>query len=480
MQFGPLNYVKIGPHGTLEPSGNLHTSRSDLDQIIAYLGDPSRKKLTIHFHGGLVSEDSGLGTARAMTTVYATAGAHPVTFIWETGFLETVRDNLNTITQTELFKKLLALALKHAMKALGLSIPGKGPGQTMSVSEIQARLASGAPFEDFDGAARGAARVRTQQELDEAYPAIQEEIREDVEADEDIESLLKDEAPLTPLLNQPSVAVSPEEKARGFIATAKIAIALGQIVYRVTKRYIQKHDHGFYPTVVEEILREFYLADLGQWIWGDMREKAQQMWQPNDGLNGDAIHGGRYLIEELSKLQQRRNDLIVDLVGHSAGSIVICHLLKMAAEANLPISIRNIIFMAPACSSQLFLNDIARAPARYKQFRMFTMSDTVECRNFLVPLVYTRSLLYLISGALDGFDDEPIAGMDRFLLGQPPFEEGDLREIDQFLSVPGSDRLVLSKTPDDAPRGKRCTAERHQDFDDNGPMQDSLIFLISQ
>jgi hypothetical protein len=62
------------------------------------------------------------------------------------------------------------------MKALGLSIPGKGPGQTMSVSEIQARLASGAPFEDFDGAARGAARVRTQQELNEAYPAIQEEI----------------------------------------------------------------------------------------------------------------------------------------------------------------------------------------------------------------------------------------------------------------------------------------------------------------
>jgi hypothetical protein len=478
--FGSLNYIKIGPRGTLEPSGSLHTSREDIDELIRYLSDPAQKKLTIHCHGGLVSEESGLTTARAMTTVYAAAGAHPVTFIWETGFLETVKDNLNTITQTELFKKLLALALKHAMKALGFTIPGKGPGQPMSLAEIQARLASGAPFEEFDAGARGVAAIHTEAELDEAFPEIREEVSEDVEADLAIGTLLIVEAPETPLFNHGAVAVSESEKGKGVVTATKLALALAKIVYRITKRYIRKHDHGFYPTVVEEILREFYLADLGQWVWGNMKEKADQMWLSCDGLAGNAIHGARYFLEQLCELQRRRDDLVIDLVGHSAGSIVICQMFRAAADANLPIKIRNVIFMAPACSSKLFLKEIVHVSGRFEKFRMFTMNDAFECKNFLVPLVYTRSLLYLISGALDGEDDEPVAGLDRFLQNQPPFGDPELQEIDAFLGAPGGDRLVLSKTPEDAPRGKRCTAERHQDFDENGPMQDSLIFLISQ
>jgi len=477
--FGKLNYIKIGPHGTLDPSGELHTTREDIDDIIRLLGDPAKTKLTVHFHGGLVNESSGLKTAKAMTTVYAAAGAHPVTFIWATGFLDTVEDNLNTITQTALFKKLLALALKHAMKALGMAIPGRGPGQPMTLTEIQSRLASGAPFEYLDAGARGASSVRTEEQLDTELPQIEEEVREDVEADPDIDLLLKEEAPLTPLLDQRTVMPTEGEGTRGLITSAKLAIAITKVVYRITKRYIRKHDHGFYPTVVEEVLREFYLADFGEWVWGNMKQKAGQMWLPPNGLARHEIYGGRYFLEELHKLQQRRSDLIVDLVGHSAGSIVICQMLKAAAAANLPIRIRNVIFMAPACSSKLFLDEIVRAPDRYQRFRMFTMSDDYECKNLLVPLVYTRSLLYLISGALDGFDDEPIAGMERFLGLQVPFHDLESREINEYLLAHDSGCLVLSKTAENAPRGRRCTAERHQDFDDNGPMQDSLITLIS-
>lgn len=189
--FGKLNYIKIGPHGTLEPSGKQHSSREDIDGIIRYLRAPAQTKLTVHFHGGLVSESSGVTTAKAMATVYAAAGAHPVTFIWQTGFLETIIDNLNTIGQTELFKKILSLALKHTMKALGLTLGGRGPGETMTLSEIQAQLASGAPFEYLDGSARGAASIRTEEELGAELPQIEEEVREDVEADPEIESLLK-------------------------------------------------------------------------------------------------------------------------------------------------------------------------------------------------------------------------------------------------------------------------------------------------
>jgi hypothetical protein len=478
--FGKLNYVNIGPHGTLAPTGQLSTTTADIDAIFDYLSSTNQRKLTIHFHGGLVPESSGLATAKEMTSVYAAAGAHPVTFIWETGFLETVKDNLNTINQTELFKKLLALAIKHAMKALGLSFPGKGPEQPLSITEIQAKLASGAPFEDFDATARGAAQVRTEAELQAMRSDILAGIEEDVQADPEIPALLQNEAPRTPLFNETAVAVTESDKQKGILTFAKLAMAVAEIVYRVAKRYLQKHDHGFYPTVVEEVLRQFYLADLGQWVWGDMTTKAGEIWLANDGLQGNSIHGGHYFLEGLAKLQSSSPNLIVDLVGHSAGSIVICQMLKTASAANLRVKIRNIIFMAPACTSGLFHDEIVRNPTRCKAFRMFTMADDYECKNQLVPLVYTRSLLYLISGVLDDAVDKPVAGMARFLQ-DPPFDDPALRDIGAFLSTTGPDiRLVLSTTADNAPRGLRCTAQRHQDFDENGPMQDSLIFLIGQ
>jgi len=478
--FSELNYVNIGRHGTLSPSGALHTRKEDIDAIFAYLGQNSVKKLTVHFHGGLVSESGGLATAKAMTTVYAAAGAHPVTFIWETGFLETVKDNLNTINQTELFKKLLALAIKHALKALGMSLPGKGAGQTLSINEIQAKLASGAPFADLDATARGAANARSEAELESMRGDIREGVEEDIQSDPEIQSLLENEAPQTPLLNKSTVAVSDGDKQKGILLFGKVALGVAEVVYRVVKRYLQKSDHGFYPTVVEELLRQFYLADLGQWVWGNMTTKAGEMWLPNDGLSGTAIHGARYFLEKLANFQQQSPALVVDLVGHSAGSIVICQMLKTAEALGLKLKIRNIIFMAPACTAELFHDEIVQHPGRCANFRMFTMSDAYECKNQLVPLVYSRSLLYLISGVLDDDVDEPVAGMERFL-EDPPFNKPMLRDIAAFLTGAGTGaRLVLSKTADDAPRGQRCTAERHQDFDENGPMQDSLIFLISQ
>lgn len=62
---------------------------------------------------------------------------------------------------------------------------------------------------------------------------------------------------------------------------------LAAIAYRVIRRHVRGRDHGFYPTVVEELLRELYLANLGAWVWDQMKEKAAAMWLPNDGLSGD-------------------------------------------------------------------------------------------------------------------------------------------------------------------------------------------------
>src|SRR5438874_3622153 len=96
-EFSGLNYVNVGPHGTFTPSGHLATTPADVDAIFKHLADTNKQKLALHFHGGLIDEGAGLDIARKMAPLYAGAGAHPVTFVWETGLVETISTNLERL-----------------------------------------------------------------------------------------------------------------------------------------------------------------------------------------------------------------------------------------------------------------------------------------------------------------------------------------------------------------------------------------------
>src|SRR5690606_11603846 len=107
-----------------------------------------------------------------------------------------------------------------------------------------------------------------------------------------------------PVAPRPEVRPGGDDGSKGFIEVAMtLAGYLAKVVVAVIKRYIRKTDHGFYPTVVEEILRAVYVADLGEWVWGGMKDVASGMWKPNDGLGGEDMHGGRYFLAGLSALQ---------------------------------------------------------------------------------------------------------------------------------------------------------------------------------
>jgi hypothetical protein len=477
-----LNYVNVGPYGTFAPSGELHTTPADVDAIFAHLEQQGKKKLTIHFHGGLIKEEAGRKIAEKMSLVYTQAGSHPVTFIWETGLMETVKRNLESINQTKLFVKLLKLVLRLAGKQLG-GVGGKGPGQAISEAEIEAELAKEDRFDQFDAGARGGAALLTVEDLDQTMTEIEAELEEELDVDPEIEDLLAREAPQTMLLDQKLPAMVDEEKGKGIGTAITIAKVLGQIVYRVIRRFIEKRDHGFYPTVVEEILRELYVADAGEWVWGGMKTAAEQMWLSNENLQGNNRHAGLYFLSGLVSLQQRMPALTVDLVGHSAGSIAICEMFRALAREQYNLRIRNVIFLAPACTADLFTKQIVDHPERFQQFRMFTMRDDFECRDRLMSPVYTRSLLYFIAGALEGAFDMPVAGMERYFHGNDPYTEAGLVRAGKFLHHAGAERLVLSNTHTTAPNaadGFRSGSEKHGDFDDDGLTQASLIYTIKQ
>ena len=317
-------------------------------------------------------------------------------------------------------------------------------------------------------AARGGVAV-VEADLDGLKQDLQAEFQEDVDGDATVV------AEVDALAGR-----KPDAEARGLISGLKTAKMLAAIAYRVIRRHIRGRDHGFYPTVVEELLRELYLADLGAWVWGRMKEKAAAMWLPNDGLSGDERRVGSYVLERIAALQAARPDFRVNLVGHSAGSIAICELLRAAAARSINVQVNTIAFLAPAGRSELGVTELVRHPDRFKRFRCYTMRDDYEREDRLVPGVYTRSLLYFISGVLEPDEvDAPLMGMMRHASGQSPFETGPAADWAGFMTA--QQRLVLSnstKIDPGAVAGRRTSSHSHGGFDDDGLTRESLTELL--
>lgn len=478
MTFSKLNYINVGPRGTFKPSGNLHTTPADIDALFEHLSATGANKLAVHFHGGLVKEGKGATIARSMQPVFEAGGAHAVTFIWETGLIETLSRNLLRINETKLFQKLVSYVFRQLTKRLGADISGRGPGEPMTMVEIEAELSRIEKFEDFDATARSGAAALDEADLEFALGEMEMEylleLQGDTEfADSDFSELAGD-THLEPAVDQEL----RDEDGRG-LSLFQVAKYLSRITYRVIKRYMKNRDHGLYPTVIEEILREFYLADFGAWTWSRMKDVAAEMWLPNGPVIGESSHPGTYFLERLAAHQAANPDFKLDLVGHSAGSIAICQMLRASVAAGTLPKIRNIAFLAPACVMQLMYVEMVKHPDRFEAFRMFTMSNAFEQDDHLVKMVYTRSLLYLISGVLEDEADIPIAGMQRFWTGTAPFGAPYLVETAGWLKAAGEDRVVLSVTPSDASDGLKSASEKHGDFDNDDLTRVSLTHLIS-
>jgi pimeloyl-ACP methyl ester carboxylesterase len=465
----PRHYVNVGPNGSFRASGSLHTSPEDIRALFAGLRTADIDRMVVHFHGGLVGEDQGLaGAVQLLEDYYGAGRAHPVFFIWETGAIETLLRNLRDIHDTELFRRLIALLAKKLAKYIGVSVGAKGVRQEPDDADIASELAKERPFEDLDTASAAGARGGPALPERQLAQQLEHEIDIELSADPELRRMLHDRNQGAERLRE-GLAEPAAPGAKGIISTAAAAAALARVLARCIGRWMQRRDHGFYPTLMEEAVRELYLDDFGAWMWGNMKAVAEQMWLPNGpGANpelGPDSHPGSLFLDELAALQRERPDFKVDLVGHSAGSIAICHLLEANAARNIGVRIRNVIFLAPAVRSDLFHKALVQAPERCERLRIFTMEDAREREDTLVPFVYTRSLLYLISGVLEPDQaDCPILGMERFLSGKAPYEEDFLRAITGWLEVPDADRLVLSITDDAAPPGLRSAATKHGGF----------------
>jgi Alpha/beta hydrolase of unknown function (DUF900) len=474
----PRAWINVGLNGTFAESGILRTTPGDLDSLETALAAAPEDRIVLHFHGGLVREASGQTIAERMARTYAGSGAVPVTMVWETGVCETLIANLHRLHDTEVVQKLFGWVLEKAAAQLGLAGGAKGGGGASAVDhkEVELALRSEHRVAELDEqlaqaelreGSKGGGRL-AEEDLDAVERDVQLELIRDLESDPELLDLLEEDA-----TGSEPVKVLQPKGAKGVSLAAALFIA--KVAISVVRRHLRGTDHDPYPTAVEELLRAAYLADLGKWAWDGMKIVANDMWQddgPQVGLGG---HVGGYLLRRLERLQGQRTELTVDLVGHSAGAIAICHMLNAIARQGRQIRIRNVVFLAPACRLDLFAEALARRRDRSARFRVFMMTDEYEKLDKLVPVFYPRSLLYFVSGALEDVPDAALAGLARHLGGVGPTAGQEYDDVRRWLSA--EDRLVYAPSVPGSLAGLASAALAHGAFDDDPDTLQSLIAL---
>lgn len=448
-----LNYIKIGPGGTFRKLGNFQSTPEDVIAILDEIKQKNRNHIAFYIHGGLVDEGAGIDGAKRFRDVFAEADAHGLSLVWETGWWETIRKNLTDIFSTQLFQKIVEKVLARVV-AKFTKTGGKGPGDGKIVA--QEVVNDQARDKSLADETRDRVKEFSADGLDEWREQMEGELQYDIAADDEFRELFDDPAERTPIFDDPTQEVNADPnapKSKALKDWIPVSLRIAAIAWHVGTRFWRGRDHGLHATAVEEVFREFYLADLFKTLeWDGMKKGAQDMWRSNAGLTGLNQHAGTFLLEQLIELKKQRPELTIDLVAHSAGAIVVCELfaaLRDRYPGALPI--RNIIFLAPASTSVLFYTNVLCGDPQFDDFYMFTMPDELERIdavlrpvNTALQFVYPSSLLYIVSGILEEELDLPLLGMVRFNTGIPPFESQKLRKVRDFLMTVGKQRLTLS------------------------------------
>lgn len=468
--------------------------------------------LLLHFHGGLISKASGEAIAGKLLRRYQEAGSYPMFFIWESGLRESLLNNREDIAQDLAFRELVKKVSEWVLKRAGSSFGLKGAaGQSVDVDKLRREY-----DEWFDHAretpplkddAVSETEVATKGADDISEEKLAEDIEDGLENDPQFKKAIEEAYNAQLPADQVATRGAGTRKAadvtylskearremfgdpadvdtKGLFTWLAVARFTAKIVKSVLKRFRAHRDHGAYCTIVEEVLRAAYIDLVGSTIWNQMKKDTLDSFQDGADFCGSGVVR---CLREREQVGQTFPQ--ITLVGHSTGAIYICNFLDAAKAAGLQTPIK-VAFLAPALTHGLFAKAISNhdGTSRMRDFRLFGMQDELEADDRMAGVVYPRSLLYFVSGLLEGeaLDgkwkseiDMPIAGMQRYLT-QAVFANGefpDIKTVATFFSAQGR-RVVWS--PSTAGPGLNSNAARHGDFDDDDPTMTSVGAFISE
>ena len=139
-------------------------------------------------------------------------------------------------------------------------------------------------------------------------------------------------------------------------------------------------------------------------IWVQMKQNASASINEGAGLSLVARH--------LQELQNQLSGLEIHLIGHSAGSIVLGHLLDRLRQQGQKVA--SCSLYAPACTVDFalahYIPALDKGILQYDRLHFDVLSDEREQVDTVGP--YGKSLLYLVSRALEQSHKTPILGME--------------------------------------------------------------------
>lgn len=504
MPYDPKDHCIFLTDGSFEndPDGKP----SDIDHIFEQLAASGKNRLVIHFHGGLVDRKNGLAAANYLSTHAlpgpnppAYDGAFPIYFIWESGAIHEITSVLLDVAKEEIYKLLLERVTQFSLGKLGQAPGSRGTLVPESKFVVKPELLKqeGVPFEDVDTDAMPedeTLRPGEEQQFitylqsDPQYQKLVAQIAASLQPQEEG---ARGPAP-TPALTRmlPDVFegmdVPPEGamQARGSLAIGaalKIALRAATVLARVIVRFAKKRAHGVQGTIVEEILRAFYIGPLGEKVWGKMKDDTAAAFGTGPNF------GGSLFLAKLRDYWAANPNLKVTLVGHSAGAVYVCNFLT-ASEPLMPDRNYDVAFLAPACDFEIFHECLDQHSDRINTFRMFSMDDQREQAEWLLEdfaiarRLYPGSLLYFISGVLESESDHPIVGMQRYYSGVKPYDAvafPNIAAVAKYMALTAGDQ-VWSPSAADAAAGFRTNSSRHGDFDNDDLTLESLAEMLSK
>jgi len=180
-----------------------------------------------------------------------------------------------------------------------------------------------------------------------------------------------------------------EARAEGFLEWVK-----DQIVERT-------------DTLIEDVVRKPATP-----LWDEMKRDARL---PFEVAAGNAMPDGLDAIRKLATTL-KGTGIKIHLAGHSTGGVLIGHLLGALDTLKINDLVTSCTLLAPACTVDFFQEHYApRLKANHKGTRLpvldvYNLTNKLELDDNVVK-AYRKSLLYLVSNALERKQAKPILGM---------------------------------------------------------------------
>jgi hypothetical protein len=206
-------------------------------------------------------------------------------------------------------------------------------------------------------------------------------------------------------------------------------------------------------------LLEMAARPLGRAVWAEMKADAR------DACHGRGTEGAGPAFRLLDRLHACGARVEYHLVGHSAGSILQCHLLDWFVRRGVPV--RSCTFLAPAATTGLFLRAVRPAGGLLGPFHLAGLPDRDERTDHCGELpgtrlpIYHKSLLYLVAHA---FEDEPPARLLGLARHVHADHRGRARDVDPRARDWLRQRATCAWY---RPHAERPGATLHGSFDDD-------------